>query len=162
MFVTCDGQTKIVDFGIARAARRMVETQAGVLKGKVSYMAPEQAFSPSRDIDGRADEFSVGVMLWEAIAGKRLWQGLGDPGILVDGAALPSNPFEGKFLRDGAVHRLQFEAVGFFPQSRLAVFDKDLSLDIVLQLKPKTAVDGPPSLDVSTSATPDPYGLGPR
>jgi serine/threonine-protein kinase len=84
VFVTYDGQTKIVDFGIARAARRMVDTQAGVLKGKVSYMAPEQAFSPSCDIDGRADVFSVGVMLWEAIAGKRLWQGLGDPEILVN------------------------------------------------------------------------------
>ncbi|MEO5732036.1 MAG: serine/threonine-protein kinase [Byssovorax sp.] len=409
VFVTYDGQTKIVDFGIARAARRMVETQAGVLKGKVSYMAPEQAFSPSRDIDGRADVFSVGVMLWEAIAGKRLWQGLGDPEILVnllkevprvrdvvpevlpelaaiseralardpderypsasalraelepcieklgfkvtaeevgayvrdlfasqraelrviidrqlaalddapetkreprgptllpeildsippeadryssvssfppassppmpvsagsqpterprdtflgaqmgpepalpalalhsrkpffaalgvaviavvgagwlltgqkdavttpapsavreqparsssaapkassnsppaavsddsylharvaanpvearilvDGAALPSNPFEGKFLKDGAVHRLQFEAVGFFPQSRLAVFDKDLSLDIVLQLKPKSGGEGAPSLEVSPSAKPDPYGLVPR
>ncbi len=409
VFVTYDGQTKIVDFGIARAARRMVETQAGVLKGKVSYMAPEQAFSPSCDIDGRADVFSVGVMLWEAIAGKRLWQGLGDPEILVnllkemprvrdvvpgvlpelaaiseralardpderypsasalraelepcieklgfkvtaeevgayvrdlfaapraelrviidrqlaalddapetkreprgptplpeirgsvppeaasyssvsgfppassrrtpvsarslpserprntllgaelgpepalpalalhsrmpffvalgvaviavvgsgwlltgqknavatpassavreapalgnsaapkaasnsppavvsddsylharvtanpvearilvDGAALPSNPFKGKFLKDGAVHRLHFEAVGFFPQSRLAVFDKDLSLDIVLQLKPKSGGDGLPGLEVSPSAKPDPYGLVPR
>ena len=424
VFVTYDGQTKIVDFGIARAARRMVETQVGVLKGKVSYMAPEQAFSPSCDIDGRADVFSVGVMLWEAIAGKRLWQGLGDPEILVnllkemprvsdvvpgvlpelaaiseralaldpderypsasalraelepcieklgfkvtaeevgaylrdlfaaqraelraiierqlaalddtpettrepwgratplpeirssipppeagahspasghppvssrrspasgyppassrrtpvstrplpsdrprntllgaelgsdsdlpalalhsrmpyfaalgaavialagagwlfaaqksaaakpaasavgeapalsssaatkassntppaaaadgsylharvtanpvearilvDGAALPSNPFEGKFLRDGAVHRFQFEAVGFFPQSRLAVFDKDLSLDIVLQLKPKSGGDGPPSLEIGTTTKPDPYGLVPR
>ena len=421
VFVTYDGQTKIVDFGIARAARRMVETQVGVLKGKVSYMAPEQAFSPSCDIDGRADVFSVGVMLWEAIAGKRLWQGLGDPEILVnllkemprvrdvvpgvlpelaaiseralardpderyasasamraelepcieklgfkvtaeevgayvrdlftqqraelrgiidrqlaslddapetkrelqmrgtlpeirgsippppdagsyppsshspgsvyppassrrspvssipvpmpptpserprntllgavlgsepelpalamhsrtpffvalgaavlavvvtgwllssqtsaaakpagsaardapalsssassragantppaltpagsylhakvtaspaetrilvDGAALPSNPFEGKFLKDGAVHRLQFEAVGFFPQSRLAVFDKDLRVDIALQLKPKNTGDSAPIPAASAVTKPDPYELAPR
>jgi serine/threonine-protein kinase len=82
VFVTYDGQTKIVDFGIAKAARRMVETRAGVIKGKVSYMAPEQAFSPSAEVDGRADVFSVGVMLWEAIAGRRLWHGLGDPEII--------------------------------------------------------------------------------
>ena len=82
VFVTYDGQTKIVDFGIAKATRRMVETQAGVIKGKVSYMAPEQAFSPSAEVDRRADVFSVGVMLWEAIAGRRLWQGLGDPEII--------------------------------------------------------------------------------
>ena len=420
VFVTYDGQTKIVDFGIARAARRMVETQVGVLKGKVSYMAPEQAFSPSCDIDGRADVFSVGVMLWEAIAGKRLWQGLGDPEILVnllkemprvrdvvpdvlpelaaiseralardpderypsasalraelepcieklgfkvtaeevgayvrdlftqqraelrgiidrqlaaleeapetkrelqlrgatlpeirgsipppdaasyppssvfppassrrspvsflpppmpppmpplpserprntllgavlgsepelpalamhsrtpffaalgvavlvvvaagwllssqtsaaakpaastardapalsssaaarmgatsapaltpaasylhalvtasppdtrilvDGAALPSNPFEGKFLKDGAVHRLQFEAVGFFPQSRLAVFDKDLRVDIALQLKPKSTGDNAPMPTASAVTKPDPYDIVPR
>ncbi len=82
VFVTYDGQTKIVDFGIAKAARRMVATEAGVIKGKVSYMAPEQAFLPSSDVDQRADVFSVGVMLWEAIAGKRLWQGLSDPEII--------------------------------------------------------------------------------
>ncbi|MEP7119666.1 MAG: serine/threonine-protein kinase [Byssovorax sp.] len=82
VFVTYDGQTKIVDFGIAKAARRMVETQAGVIKGKVSYMAPEQAFSSSAEVDRRADVFSVGVMLWESIAGRRLWQGLGDPEII--------------------------------------------------------------------------------
>jgi serine/threonine-protein kinase len=411
VFVTYDGQTKIVDFGIAKARRRMVESAAGVIKGKVSYMAPEQAFSPSSDVDRRADVFSVGVMLWEAIAGKRLWQGLGDPEIignmlkevprvrdavpdvdpelaaiseralardpdgryrdasemraallpcmealgpkvsveevgayvrglfveqrkelrglidrqlaalddtpetrreypgrttplpeiyasippeseslpptqsarlstgrppssgtptpseghnstllgavlggaappslapsplrapffaalgvaflataaaawlfaaqapatrsagpiapseapappplattekkadrapipapaidgapdsayvharvtvspaeariLVDGAALPSNPFEGKFLKDGAVHRLQFEAGGFLPQSRLAVFDKDLALDIALALKPKASVDG---ASTASGAKPDPYGLSP-
>jgi serine/threonine-protein kinase len=400
VFVTYDGQTKIVDFGIAKAARRMVETRTGVIKGKVSYMAPEQAFSPSAEVDRRADVFSVGVMLWEAIAGRRLWHGLGDPEIigkmlsdvpkvsdvvpdvlpelaaiseralardreqrypsaaamradlepcidklgprttaeevgayvrdlfaeqraelrgiidrqlaalddapetrrepstrqtplpeirgsippdddasgsvpttnrrtpmpsaptearsntllgavlgsepapplvtpmsrrplfaalgvafvaastaawllaaqkpaapradasvtseppvptvvlataterivpvapdgsflraritvnpaeariLLDGAALPENPFEGKFLRDGAVHRMSFEAAGFLPQSRLAVFDKDLSLDIALQLRPKAGNDAPPS--GALSAKPDPYGISPR
>jgi serine/threonine-protein kinase len=82
VFVTYDGQVKIVDFGIAKAARRVVETQTGVIKGKVSYMAPEQAFSSSADIDRRADIFSVGVILWEVLAGRRLWQGLGDPQII--------------------------------------------------------------------------------
>jgi eukaryotic-like serine/threonine-protein kinase len=82
VFVTYDGQTKVVDFGIAKAARRMVETQAGVIKGKVSYMAPEQAFLSSSEVDRRADVFSVGVMLWEAIAGRRLWHGMGDPEII--------------------------------------------------------------------------------
>ncbi len=45
-------------------------------------MAPEQAFAPSAEIDRRADVFSVGVMLWEMLAGRRLWQGMGDPEIL--------------------------------------------------------------------------------
>jgi eukaryotic-like serine/threonine-protein kinase len=83
VFVTYDGQVKIVDFGIAKAARRVVETDTGVIKGKLSYMAPEQAFSPSAEIDRRADVFSVGVMLWEMLAGKRLWQDMGDPEIMV-------------------------------------------------------------------------------
>ncbi|AUX48620.1 protein kinase [Sorangium cellulosum] len=82
IFITYDGQVKIVDFGIALAARRAVETQAGTLKGKVAYMAPEQAFSPSSQIDRRADIFSVGVILWELVANRRLWRGLTDPQII--------------------------------------------------------------------------------
>jgi serine/threonine-protein kinase len=82
VFLTYDGQVKIVDFGIAKAARRVVETQTGVIKGKVSYMAPEQAFSSSDAIDRRADLFSVGVILWETLAERRLWQGMGDPEII--------------------------------------------------------------------------------
>jgi serine/threonine-protein kinase len=82
VFVTYDGQVKIVDFGIAKAARRAVETDTGVIKGKLSYMAPEQAFLPSAEIDRRADVFSVGVLLWEMLAGRRLWRDMGDPEIL--------------------------------------------------------------------------------
>lgn len=82
IFVTYDGTVKVVDFGIALAARRAVETQTGTLKGKVSYMAPEQAFSPSSEVDRRADLFSVGVILWELVAGRRLWRGLSDPQII--------------------------------------------------------------------------------
>ena len=53
-----DGRAKLVDFGIAKSAAAMQQTQAGVLKGKAAYMAPEQAMM--RAIDGRADVFSVG------------------------------------------------------------------------------------------------------
>ncbi len=82
IFVTYAGETKIVDFGIAKAARRMIETQAGVIKGKLSYMAPEQAFATSAEVDRRADVFSMGVVLWEMLAGRRLWNNLGDPEII--------------------------------------------------------------------------------
>ena len=80
IFITYDGQVKVVDFGIAKAARRLVETQTGVIRGKLTYMAPEQAFA--NEIDRRADIFSVGVLLWEAIAGERLWGQLSDPEIV--------------------------------------------------------------------------------
>ncbi|MEJ7733907.1 MAG: serine/threonine-protein kinase [Polyangiaceae bacterium] len=80
VFVTYDGQTKLVDFGIAKAASRTAETWAGVLKGKVAYMAPEQA--RCADVDRRADLFSIGVILWELLAQERLWRGLSDVEIL--------------------------------------------------------------------------------
>ncbi len=70
IFVTYDGATKVVDFGIAKAAGSAALTREGVLKGKVAYMAPEQAAMES--VDRRADIFAVGVMLWEALAKRRL------------------------------------------------------------------------------------------
>jgi serine/threonine-protein kinase len=72
--ITFAGQVKLLDFGIAKAADSAVQTSTGVVKGKVAYMAPEQA-AGGRDIDGRADNYAVGVMLWEAAAGARRYPG---------------------------------------------------------------------------------------
>jgi len=68
IFITYEGQVKVVDFGIAKAMNSSSETKTGVLKGKVAYMAPEQA--RGEKVDRRADVFSVGVMLWEAAVGS--------------------------------------------------------------------------------------------
>jgi serine/threonine-protein kinase len=80
VFVTFDGQTKVIDFGIAKAVDSSLETQTGVLKGRVAYMAPEQAWGAK--VDRRADVYSAGVMVWEAAAGRRLWPGMSDVEIL--------------------------------------------------------------------------------
>ncbi len=71
VFVTYDGRVKVVDFGIAKAAISREQTEAGVFKGKTAYAAPEQAMALK--VDQRADVFSAGVMLWEAITGRRYW-----------------------------------------------------------------------------------------
>jgi serine/threonine-protein kinase len=65
VFITYSGHVKLVDFGIAKTLESS-KTRAGVVKGKVPYMSPEQVLGGA--IDRRADLFSVGVMLWEAIA----------------------------------------------------------------------------------------------
>ncbi|MBK6691180.1 MAG: protein kinase [Myxococcales bacterium] len=80
IFVTYDGQTKVVDFGIARAEGRTTKTKHGRVKGKLPYMAPEQA--RGEELDRRVDVFAVGVMLYEAIVGKRYWEGLRDQTIM--------------------------------------------------------------------------------
>jgi serine/threonine-protein kinase len=80
VFVTYEGIVKVVDFGIAKAAGRTTDTRTGVVKGKMTYMPPEQALG--LEVDRRADLFSVGVMLWEAAAGQRMWKGLDDVVIL--------------------------------------------------------------------------------
>jgi serine/threonine-protein kinase len=80
VFITFDGQVKLLDFGIAKARDSMHETHAGVLKGKIAYMAPEQA--RGQRVDARADVFSAGVLLWEALAGRRIGEGKNDQEIL--------------------------------------------------------------------------------
>jgi serine/threonine-protein kinase len=67
---------KLLDFGIAKINSSSVETETGVIKGKVRYMAPEQITGEA--IDRRTDIYSCGVMLWEAATGTKLWRGVGD------------------------------------------------------------------------------------
>jgi serine/threonine protein kinase len=69
VFLTYDGQVKLLDFGIAKAASSQHDTHVGLIKGKVDYIAPEQA--RGEQVDRRADIFSLGVMAWEAATGQR-------------------------------------------------------------------------------------------
>ena len=72
ILVSFEGAVKVIDFGIASAHGRMSETQVGGLKGKVEYMSPEQA--AGAPVDHRSDVFSLGVVLWEALSGRRLFR----------------------------------------------------------------------------------------
>ena len=82
VFVTYDGHVKLVDFGIAKARGAVGLTRNGIFKGKVTYAAPEQVLG--HKLDRRADIFPVGVMLWEAITGRRMWPGLSEIAILLE------------------------------------------------------------------------------
>ena len=72
ILVSFEGITKLVDFGIAKAATQYQETRAGILKGKYSYMSPEQCMS--QPVDARSDIFSIGIVLWELSTGLRLYK----------------------------------------------------------------------------------------
>ncbi|WP_437720307.1 serine/threonine protein kinase [Sorangium sp. So ce861] len=80
VFVTYDGQVKLIDFGIAKLTGGSVETATGVIKGKIGYMPAEQI--EGGPIDRRADLYAVGVMLWEAATGERMWKGMTDIAIM--------------------------------------------------------------------------------
>jgi serine/threonine protein kinase len=74
LLISYDGTVKLADFGIAKsqAAASRAQTTVGTLKGKVPYMSPEQA--RARRVDRRSDLFSLGVVAWELLTGKRLFQ----------------------------------------------------------------------------------------
>jgi eukaryotic-like serine/threonine-protein kinase len=71
IMVGADGVSRVLDFGIAKAAGSVQTTREGQLKGKVSYMAPEQVEGVK--VDRRADLYAAGVVLWELLTGKRLY-----------------------------------------------------------------------------------------
>ena len=71
LFLLYDGMVKVTDFGVARARSRIHHTADGALKGKLAYMAPEQI--SRRTLDRRADVFALGVVLWEMLTGRRLF-----------------------------------------------------------------------------------------
>ncbi|WP_437325120.1 protein kinase domain-containing protein [Sorangium sp. So ce381] len=72
LFLTYDGYTKVVDFGIAKVADRLSSTRAGTLKGKLAYMSPEQV--RGNEIDRTTDVFALGVVLWELTTNQRLFR----------------------------------------------------------------------------------------
>ncbi len=71
VFVTFDGNVKVLDFGVAAARRRIRVTRELEIKGKLAYIAPEQA--RGERVDRRADVWGLGLCLWEALAGRRLF-----------------------------------------------------------------------------------------
>ncbi|HEU4406839.1 MAG TPA: protein kinase [Polyangiaceae bacterium] len=113
VFVTYEGQAKVVDFGIAKARRSTNLTRTGALKGTLRYMAPEQV--RGQGVDRRADIFAAGVLLWEAAAGSRMWSGHDDVVIL-------------HRLMTGDVPRLRESAPGA-PEGLAIVCDRALAAD---------------------------------
>ena len=80
VLVSEDGDIKLCDFGIAKAASKASHTQAGALKGKLQYMAPEQAWG--RNIDRRSDVFALAAVLFELLTGRKLFTGENEMSIL--------------------------------------------------------------------------------
>jgi serine/threonine-protein kinase len=73
VLITRHGEVKIVDFGLAKANSQLEKSEPGIIKGKFSYLSPEAA--QGQAVDHRTDIFAVGIILWELLAGRRLFLG---------------------------------------------------------------------------------------
>ena len=80
VLVSYEGEIKIVDFGIAKAASQTSETRAGMIKGKLAYLAPEQAWGKA--VDCRSDIFAMGIVLYEMLTGQKLFTGQNEFSVL--------------------------------------------------------------------------------
>ncbi|MFZ5445473.1 MAG: serine/threonine protein kinase [Myxococcota bacterium] len=67
-----NGAVKLIDFGVAKAANKLVRTATGIIKGKYAYMSPEQAYG--KQLDGRSDVFGLGTVFWEILCTERLFK----------------------------------------------------------------------------------------
>lgn len=95
ILVSFNGTVKIVDFGIAKANTQLEQTRAGEIKGKLSYMSPEQAMG--KQLDHRSDIFSLGAILYEWITSCKLFTGENEMAILksiIDGKIYPPSYFK--------------------------------------------------------------------
>src|SRR4051812_13434478 len=119
LFITYDGQVKLVDFGIAKVFDSLNHTRVGVLKGKARYMAPEQITGLT--IDRRADIFSVGVMLWEMLSGAQIWPGKSETEILrrVSAGDVPLPPRDAPYV----LQQICTRAMAFHADDRFATAD---------------------------------------
>ncbi len=73
VLLTKFGEIKIVDFGLAKASTQLEKSEPGIIKGKFSYLSPEAAMG--QEVDARTDIFAAGIILWEMLAGRKLFQG---------------------------------------------------------------------------------------
>lgn len=80
IMLSYDGAVKVIDFGIAKANTNSEATQAGTIKGKLSYLAPE--YLDGLELDARYDEFAVGITLWEMLCSRKLFQANNDLAVL--------------------------------------------------------------------------------
>ena len=144
ILISYDGQVKIIDFGIAKAANRAQKTQAGILKGKFGYMSPEQV--RGLPIDRRSDIFALGVVLFEMLTGEKLFIGESDFSTLekVRNAEVPSpRQFNGNI--PPALEKVMYKALAREVEDRYQ-WGGDLAEDLTRFLNAGETMYGPKQL----------------
>jgi eukaryotic-like serine/threonine-protein kinase len=173
ILVSYEGEVKIIDFGIAKAAGKAGTTQAGILKGKFGYMSPEQAHG--LEIDRQSDVFAVGICLYELLTGERAFLGDTDFATLenvrnvsitpprVHNPAIPE-PLESIVLkalshdrqqRHATAQQLKQELFGFLRSSGVPFDRRELSAYMHREFADEFARDSARSQEYESSAAAD-------
>jgi serine/threonine protein kinase len=149
VLVSRAGEVKLVDFGVA-TSEVAADRDAGKVRGTPAYMAPEQARGEA--VDGRADLFSLGLVMWEALAGRRAYAGRRQDELMAQARAgeVPPLPPETPGAAPGsipeALRRIVARATAARPDERYAsARDMQLALDEYLVAARAAASSAPPS-----------------
>jgi eukaryotic-like serine/threonine-protein kinase len=118
VMVRYDGAVKLLDFGVAKARGSLERTRTGMVKGTTGYMSPEQV--RGEPLDARSDIFSVGVMLYEMLAGERLFQGRTEHEEMVLNLEAPIEPLEARAKVPAAVSAVVMKALERDREQRFA------------------------------------------
>jgi serine/threonine protein kinase len=129
IMVSFEGEVKLLDFGIVKAAERVSKTREGNVKGNVGYMSPEQA--RGLEVTSRSDLFSLGLVMFELLSGESFYQGGGAGEILYQAATGPTVDHLGRIAKlpapapDILRRVLSMDATGRYPSAR--IFAQDLT-----------------------------------
>jgi serine/threonine-protein kinase len=139
VLMTKHGEVKIVDFGLAKATSQLEKSEAGIIKGKFGYLSPEAA--QGLEIDQRTDIFAVGIILWEMLAGRRLFLGETDFGTvkMVQEAKIPKLPNVPKDLEPILARALAREPAARYSSAR--DLGRDLTAFLYRHGRPVSAYD---------------------
>jgi eukaryotic-like serine/threonine-protein kinase len=140
VLVGIDGAAHLIDFGIAKARGRIQVTRDGQIKGKLSYMPPEQLLG--QGLDHRADIFAAAIVFWEAITGRRLFEGIDDGDIyarVLHGEVEPPSvhvPGLGTAVDSIVLRGLARDRTSRYPTAR----EMALAIEAVMPLAPPSRV----------------------
>ncbi len=140
IMVGTDGVARVVDFGVAMAVSTLQRpAQSASLRGKIAYMAPERLLH--HDVDRRADLFAMGVVLWELLASRRLFQEK-DPdaaaALVLRGCATPPSHHAPEL--SAAVDQVCMTALAVSPDARFATA-RDMAVALSRALPPATSIE---------------------
>jgi serine/threonine-protein kinase len=143
VLITRHGEVKIVDFGLAKANSQLEKSEPGIIKGKFSYLSPEAA--QGLPVDAKTDIFAVGIILWELLAGRRLFLGETDLETvrMVQQARVPSvRQFNPRVSAD--LEAVLMKSLAGNPADRYQTardFGKDLNKILFSQSRPVSSFD---------------------